>query len=130
MNQETPRSEELENRFRGMVDIVYLSYVVWFYVASLLIPLFGIVMGIILIYGSVHSQAKRVGRVCLILGIINIIVITVILIILAIALAPIIPAISGILLVAGIIGIIFIIVAVILIVLALGTSFAGIREHR
>ena len=81
MNQETPRPEELENRFRGMIDIVYLSYTVWFYVASLLYPLFGIIMGVILVYGSVHPQAKKIGKICFILGVISIIVWIIILLI-------------------------------------------------
>lgn len=87
MNQETlPTPEELENRFRGMVDIVYLSYAVWLYVASILYPLFGIIMGVILMYASIHPQAKKIGRICLILGIINIIVVVVLLIIFGLAL--------------------------------------------
>ncbi len=62
-----------KNRTQTLVDILYLMNVTWLYVSSLIYPLFGIIFGVIFLTGSVSDNAKRIGRICLILGIINIV---------------------------------------------------------
>ncbi len=69
-------------RLQSLIDILYLTNVTWFYIFSLIYPLFGIILGIILSTGSISQPAKKIGRVCLILGIINIVLSILILIIL------------------------------------------------
>lgn len=63
-----PRQTE---RWQALVDILYLTQVTWLYVFSLVYPLVGLFYGILLLAGSASARAKRVGKVCLILGIIN-----------------------------------------------------------
>jgi len=63
-----PRQTE---RWHALIDILYLSQVVWLYVFSALYPFLGLFYGIVLISGSISTKSKRIGRVCLILGIIN-----------------------------------------------------------
>lgn len=69
------KSEAQENRFRVTVDLLYLWMLVTFYVMSFLYPLFGIVLGAVFMTSSLHPQAKKVGRICLILGIINLVLV-------------------------------------------------------
>ncbi len=76
MTTETPQEvlpvePRLTERWLALVDILYLSQVVWLYVFSLLYPVMGIFYGILFLAGGVSAQAKKVGRICLILGIIN-----------------------------------------------------------
>lgn len=63
-----PRQHE---RWQALVDILYLTQLTWLYVFAAIYPFFGLFYGILLISGSISPRAKRVGRVCLILGIIN-----------------------------------------------------------
>lgn len=70
------------NRIQSLVDILYLMNVSWLYVFSLIYPLFGIIFGVILLTGSIAPQAKKIGRICLILGIINIVLSIILIVIL------------------------------------------------
>lgn len=83
--EEKALEERKEERFRAMIDLVYLINVALLYISSLTYPFVGIVLGIILRTASITSKVKRIGTIALILGIINIAVIILILIILAIA---------------------------------------------
>jgi hypothetical protein len=60
------------NRAQALVDILYLTNVTWLYVFSLIYPLFGIIFGVIILTGAISNPAKRIGKICLILGFINI----------------------------------------------------------
>jgi hypothetical protein len=61
----------LAERWPALVDIFYVTQLTWLYVFSAIYPFMGIFYGVLLLAGSVTSKAKKVGRVCLILGIIN-----------------------------------------------------------
>jgi hypothetical protein len=61
-----------ETRAQTLVDILYLTNVTWLYTFSLIYPLFGIIFGVIISTGAISKQAKRIGKICLILGIVNI----------------------------------------------------------
>ena len=63
-----PRQVE---RWHALIDILYLTQVVWLYVFSALYPFIGLFYGIVLLSGSISAKSKRIGRICLILGIIN-----------------------------------------------------------
>lgn len=71
-----------EKRAQALVDILYLFGVTWLYVACLIYPLYGIIFGVIITAGSISDKAKRIGKICLILGIINIVLSIIVLIIL------------------------------------------------
>lgn len=73
--------QQQAGRIQSLIDILYLTNVVWLYVFSLIYPLFGIIFGIILSNGSLSQSSKKIGRICLILGIINIILSILVLII-------------------------------------------------
>ena len=64
----TPAQTE---RMYAMVDILYLVQLVALYMVSAVYPFFGLLYGILLVAGSLSKKAKKVGRICLILGIIN-----------------------------------------------------------
>jgi len=70
------RKEEIKNldteRLNAFIDIFYLLNVTWLYIFSLIYPFFGIIVGLILLNAGKTSQAKRIGKICLIFGIINI----------------------------------------------------------
>lgn len=59
-------------RGRIVVDLLCVGIVTLFFIYSLAIPLFGIIMGAVLLNIGASPQSKRVGRACLILGIISI----------------------------------------------------------
>lgn len=63
-----PRQVE---RWQALVDILFLNQVVFLYIFSAIYPFMGLFYGIVLLVGSVSPSAKKIGRVCLILGIIN-----------------------------------------------------------
>ena len=65
--------QQQAGRIQSLIDILYLTNVTWLYVFSLIYPLFGIIFGIIISTGSISLPAKKIGRLCLILGIINIV---------------------------------------------------------
>lgn len=71
-----------EKRAQALVDILYLFGVTWLYVACLIYPLYGIIFGVIITASSISDKAKRIGKICLILGIINIVLSIIVLIIL------------------------------------------------
>jgi len=58
-------------RAQALIDLLYLNQVVFLYLFSAVYPFMGLFYGIIYLAGSVAPRAKRIGRVCLILGIIN-----------------------------------------------------------
>ncbi len=60
-------------RWHALIDILYLTQVIWLYVFSALYPFIGLFYGIVLMSGSISAKSKRIGRVCLILGIINLV---------------------------------------------------------
>jgi hypothetical protein len=73
------------NRLQSLIDILYLTNVIWLYVFSLIYPLFGIIFGIILSAGGISKPTKKVGRICIILGVVNIILFILVLIVLILA---------------------------------------------
>ncbi len=75
-------------RAAALIDMTYLMQVTWLYVFSLIYPVIGLFYGILLLTGSISEKAKKVGRICLILGIINTVLVVVLLgVILALGLA-------------------------------------------
>ena len=58
-------------RWQALIDILYLTQIYVLYVFSAIYPFMGLFYGILLLAGSVSPKAKRIGRICLILGIIN-----------------------------------------------------------
>jgi len=75
MDETVPRAAEtdsrLTERWQSLVDIMYLSQVTWLYLFSAIYPIMGLFYGVLFLSGSISPKAKRIGRVCLILGIIN-----------------------------------------------------------
>ena len=75
MSEENTRMPELlprqVERWQTLVDVLYLNQVVFLYIFSAIYPFMGLFYGILLLVGSVSPSAKRVGRICLILGIVN-----------------------------------------------------------
>ncbi|MBN2380662.1 hypothetical protein JXM67_12750 [candidate division WOR-3 bacterium] len=71
MNQEHTIEDKKRMRFETVVDIVYLLGLACLYVTSLVMPIIGIVIAIILKTGSLTERTKRVGNVCLILAFIG-----------------------------------------------------------
>ncbi len=61
-----------KERLNAFIDILYLYAVTGFYLLSLIYPFFGIIFGLVFQNAGKTNQAKRIGKVCLILGIINI----------------------------------------------------------
>ncbi|MEO0116986.1 MAG: hypothetical protein ABIK97_05535 [candidate division WOR-3 bacterium] len=61
-------------RINAFIDVIYLYSVTIFYIMSLIYPLFGIIFGLILQNAGKTPSAKRIGKICLILGIINIVI--------------------------------------------------------
>jgi hypothetical protein len=55
-----------------LIDVLYLLLLILLYSVSLLSPLVGIVIGIVLMSWGGADETRRIGRICLILGIINI----------------------------------------------------------
>lgn len=75
MDETTPNpviaDPRLNERWKSLVDILYLGSVTWLYVFSTIYPVVGLFFGVLLLSGSVSPGGKKVGKVCLILGIIN-----------------------------------------------------------
>lgn len=59
-------------QFRGLVELARWALVFALAVYSFVIPLFGIIFGIILIKAAVVPKNKGLGKLCLILGIISV----------------------------------------------------------
>jgi|UniRef100_A0A7C3YZ10 hypothetical protein len=73
MNENLSEGKSLDTeRINSFIDIFYLLNITWLYIFSLIYPLFGIVVGLILQNAGKTPAGKRVGKICLILGIINI----------------------------------------------------------
>lgn len=72
-NKLTPADlgSSVNERWLATADILYVTQVTWLYVFSALYPFMGIFYGVLLMVASVTPKAKRIGKVCLILGIIN-----------------------------------------------------------
>ena len=66
-----PTDPRLDERWKSLVDILYLGSVTWLYLFSAIYPVVGLFFGILLLSGSVSPGGRKVGKVCLILGIIN-----------------------------------------------------------
>ncbi|MEO0131963.1 MAG: hypothetical protein ABIK73_03380 [candidate division WOR-3 bacterium] len=66
-------SEPQKERIGTLIDIFYISNLVWLYIFSLVYPLFGIIVGSILYSSALTNQTKKIGRICIILGAVNII---------------------------------------------------------
>lgn len=66
--------ENQKNRVQALIDILYLTNVTWLYVFSIIYPLFGIILGVIILTSSISDKGKRIGKICLILGIVNIVI--------------------------------------------------------
>ena len=58
-------------RWQALIDILYLTQVIWLYVFSAIYPFMGLFYGIVLLSGGISAKSKSIGKVCLILGIIN-----------------------------------------------------------
>jgi hypothetical protein len=71
VDQEFSTEDKKRIRFETVVDIVYLLGLSCLYVTSLVMPIIGIVIAIILKTGSLTERTKRVGNVCLILAFIG-----------------------------------------------------------
>lgn len=61
----------LAERFGMLVDILYLTQVVWLYVFAAVYPFMGLFYGILFLVGAKGDKTKKMGRILLILGIIN-----------------------------------------------------------
>ena len=64
-------SPALAERFGMLVDILYLTQVVWLYVFAAIYPFMGLFYGILFLVGGKGEKTRRMGKVLLILGIIN-----------------------------------------------------------
>lgn len=71
MDRELSLQEKKKTRFETIVDIVYLLGLTSLYIGSLVMPVVGILIGIILKTGSLTERAKKVGNICLILALIG-----------------------------------------------------------
>ena len=74
-----PAVSPYEQRKKSLVDILYLLLLTWLYLLSLVYPLVGIVLGIVLLTWATTEDVKRVGKVCLILGIVNVVLVLIVL---------------------------------------------------
>ncbi|NLI99165.1 hypothetical protein GX441_10970 [bacterium] len=70
MNQEMNFDERKRVRFEATIDILYLLNLTFLYVYSVVSPIFGIIIAIILKSGSLSERAKKVGNTCLIISLI------------------------------------------------------------
>jgi uncharacterized membrane protein len=64
-------SPALAERFGMLVDILYLTQVVWLYVFAAIYPFMGLFYGILFLVGAKSDKTKKMGKILLILGIIN-----------------------------------------------------------
>ncbi len=55
-----------------VVDLFCVGLVAFFCIYSLFVPLFGIIVGAVLMNIGVSPSSRRVGKVCLILGFVSI----------------------------------------------------------
>ena len=72
-NKLTPADlvQRTTERWQATADILYVTQVTWLYVFAAIYPFMGIVYGVLLMAASVTPKAKRIGKICLILGIVN-----------------------------------------------------------
>jgi len=61
-----------DERKRRLVDLLEPIAIAYLYIASLLSPVFGLVIGIVAMKKCQLEKNKRVGKICLILGIVAI----------------------------------------------------------
>jgi hypothetical protein len=73
-NLPADRSPERQ-RQDALVEMLYLLLSIGLYVAAFLVPLLGIVLGIVFLAAGRVEPTRRTGRVLLILGIVNTVVI-------------------------------------------------------
>ncbi len=64
-------ASRMTERWQALGDMLYLNQVTWLYLFSAIYPVMGLFYGILYLVGSISPKAKRIGKVCLILGIIN-----------------------------------------------------------
>lgn len=69
---ESTRLGSSERRRAALLDILYLMSLIWLYLMAFIVPLAGIVTGIVFSSAAGTEETKRIGRICLILGIISI----------------------------------------------------------
>lgn len=78
MNEERPKAafvfgtegDEVVEQFRSLVELARWSLVVLLAVYSFIIPIFGIIFGIILIKFADVPKNRSLGKLCLILGLV------------------------------------------------------------
>jgi succinate dehydrogenase/fumarate reductase cytochrome b subunit len=70
-----PPERTQETRKQALVDLVYLLLLVGLYAVSLLHPLAGIILGIVLTSSGETERIRKTGRVCLILGVVNLVLV-------------------------------------------------------
>lgn len=66
-------SDPIVEQFRGLVELFRWALVFGLAVYSFIIPLFGIIFGIILMKAAIVPKNKGLGKLCLILGIISLV---------------------------------------------------------
>lgn len=81
MNEQSAADAEARlpqpERWHALVDLLYLNQVIFLYLFSAVYPFMGLFYGTVYLLGSVSPRARRIGRICLILGIINLAVVLV-----------------------------------------------------
>ncbi len=65
--------DPIVEQFRGLVELARWALVFALAVYSFIIPLFGIIFGIILMKAAIVPKNKGLGKLCLILGIISLV---------------------------------------------------------
>ena len=67
--------DEIVEQFRGLVELARWSLVVLLAVYSFVIPIFGIIFGLILMKFAVVPKNRSLGKLCLILGVVAMLVV-------------------------------------------------------
>jgi hypothetical protein len=71
VNQEPTTFDDRKRvRFEATIDILYLFNLTFLYIYSVISPLIGLVLAIILKSGALSERAKKVGNTCLIISLI------------------------------------------------------------
>ncbi len=67
--------DEVVEQFRSLVELARWSLVILLAVYSFVIPIFGIIFGLILMKFAVVPKNRSLGKLCLILGIVAILIV-------------------------------------------------------
>jgi uncharacterized paraquat-inducible protein A len=59
---------DIEERKAALFDMGYLVVALNLYVASFIVPVIGVVAGLMLLIGGAHERPRRVGKLCLIIA--------------------------------------------------------------